>query len=161
MSSPSVYGSRQKLPASIKNPEKFKNILKLSRNDPVPINKISLLETILNTISINVSGDYFYTSGKLCDRVANLILSHGHYKVSKWEERKKPKGWSKEVRLPIIYFSDSKDGKIYFMMELENGSDVIRNYTSVRQIRILVNIVSCRFKLTKPLMMHISNLTVG
>ena len=78
-----VYGTRSRLPPSIKTPELLKQNLGLQRDNPVPINGIFNVEELAGTITINVSGDYTYKSKRKCKRVINLILTNGHYSIAK------------------------------------------------------------------------------
>ena len=72
---------------SFKTPEKFKEFLKIGRKEGVHIDKMSEIETKIN-ISINVSGDYIYTSKLKTNKQINLKLINDHYTVDHQFSRK-------------------------------------------------------------------------
>ena len=70
-----------------KTPDAFKVFLNVGRKDGVHIDKIFDIETKLN-ISINVSGDYIYTSSLKTNKQINLKLINNHYTVDHQFSRK-------------------------------------------------------------------------
>jgi hypothetical protein len=65
---------------------KFKKRLGLERHDSVHIDNIPAIEEKFK-ISINVTGDYSYTSPTDCIRKVNLILKNGHYSIDESSKR--------------------------------------------------------------------------
>jgi len=109
-----VYGTRSRLPSSIKTPELLKQNLSLQRDNPVPINGIFNVEELAGTITINVSGDYTYKSKRKCKRVINLILTNGHYSIAKNPNRKKLTAWYSVPKIPLIYEKDGVKNTVTF-----------------------------------------------
>ena len=109
-----VYGTRSRLPSSIKTPELLKQNLGLQRDNPVPINGIFNVEELAGTITINVSGDYTYKSKRKCKRVINLILTNGHYSIAKNPNRKKLTAWYSVPKIPLIYEKDGVKNTVTF-----------------------------------------------
>ena len=70
-----------------KTPAKFKEFLKIEQNDGVHIDRIKDVEAKLN-ISINVSGDYIYTSVLKTNKQINLKLINNHYTIDHSISRK-------------------------------------------------------------------------
>jgi hypothetical protein len=70
-----------RLPKCFKTPESLKEYLEINRDDKIDITHIPKIEKLYR-ISINVSGDYYYTSPKLFPRILlNLLLIDGHYTI--------------------------------------------------------------------------------
>ncbi len=109
-----VYGTRSRLPPSIKTPELLKKNLNLQRDDPIPINGIIIVEELAGTITINVSGDYTYKSKRKCKRVINLILTNGHYSIAKNPDRKRLTAWYSVPKVPLIYEKDGVKNIVTF-----------------------------------------------
>jgi hypothetical protein len=70
-----------------KTPIKFKEFLKIERNEGVNIDRIKDVEAKLN-ISINVSGDHIYTSVLKTNKQINLKLINNHYTIDHSLSRK-------------------------------------------------------------------------
>ena len=86
------------------NPAKFKKKLCLERYDKVSIEKITDIE-IAFKININVSGDYYYTSGNLFTKTCNLSLIDGHYSIIN-NEYKVNKTFCYKAQKLIVYYED-------------------------------------------------------
>lgn len=99
-----AYGTRSRLPESIKTPELLKEGLGLCRSDPIPIKFIPAIELLAGTIAINVTGDHKYQSKQKSKRQITLILANGHYSISRNPDRKRLKIWaSHNEKKPLIY----------------------------------------------------------
>ena len=70
-----------------KTPAKFKEFLKIERNDGVHIDRIKDVEAKLN-ISINVSGEHIYASVLKTNKQINLKLINNHYTIDHSISRK-------------------------------------------------------------------------
>jgi hypothetical protein len=109
-----AYGSPRRIPAICKTPEMLKKSLDLDRSALVPVTLIPNLEKILNTIAINISGDYSYISPlRNKGRVANIILNQGHYLLAKPKGRKHM-GWPSKPKIPLAYRPDGVKGIVHF-----------------------------------------------
>jgi hypothetical protein len=89
-----AYGTKWKMPSTIKTPELLKQRLRLQRADPVPVELIREVE-IASSICINITGEHVYQSNGKYRRIIHLVLANGHYSLAKNPERKKAKWLSK------------------------------------------------------------------
>jgi hypothetical protein len=64
-----------------KYPASMKKYLNVERDDKIHIDLVREVEHKLGTYKINVTGDHTYTSTKDCQRVIDLELTDGHYKI--------------------------------------------------------------------------------
>jgi hypothetical protein len=89
-------------------PESFKFFLGLERRDPVPIELMPQVETMIpDSMRINVRGDYIYTSTRVCTMELNLLMENGHCTLE--NKRLKVSGVSyKEKPLLLYSYNQSK-----------------------------------------------------
>jgi len=91
-----VQGDRNRLPEQIRSAKKLKEFLGLDREDKIDIEYIGSIEKLFKgTLSLNVFGDYTYTSGIEANRNANIRLYEGHYQLKCNEGRSKTLGFYK------------------------------------------------------------------
>jgi hypothetical protein len=108
------------------------NILKLGRNDKVPLSYIDIIEKKLKTFKINVRGDYIRTSTISSNLVINLNLLNEHYLVDINEikllqvyryEEKKPIMWDKKT-------FEAYDGITKWNMTKNERNQIIYNFNN-------------------------------
>lgn len=126
-----IYGSTRKLPKIIKNGAALKDALGLQRKDCVPLSLIPRLEKILENITINVTGDASIESSKKCDRIANLILTNGHFSVAK-SQRPELKGWCFESKKPLVYKTDGINGVVHFYDGISHWTGTYQELYDIR-----------------------------
>jgi hypothetical protein len=84
-------------------PESFKFFLGLERRDPVPIELMPQVESMIpESMRINVRGDYIYTSTRNCTMELNLLMENGHCTLE--NKRLKVGGVSYE-ETPLLLYS--------------------------------------------------------
>ena len=71
-----------------KNPQDLKKFLKIGRIEKVDIAHIPLIETKLKGVAINITGDHTYTSTVKSNKVINIKLIDGHYKLDNSDNKK-------------------------------------------------------------------------
>ena len=108
-------------------PEKFKKFLNVPRYAGVSVTKIEEIEKKLNNTSINVTGDFTYTSKIKATKIINLKLINQHYSNVFDKKNNKVKNVSYERRKPIIY--DTKtymcyDGEKEYKLSLEYKKEI-------------------------------------
>ena len=108
-------GDTTKLPKEINKPWKLKKFLNLNRNDKINISLIKDIEELLNKTSINIHGDFTYTSTKEAVLNINLSLKNAHYTLLNNEGRTRTKGTHfKAVKKEKVYvYQYGKEINIY------------------------------------------------
>lgn len=86
-----------------KNPQDLKKFLQIGRIEKVDIAHIPLIETKLKGVAINITGDHTYTSTVKSNKVINIKLIDGHYKLDNSDNKKVYNVSYKEK--PIIMFN--------------------------------------------------------
>ena len=103
-------------------------------NDKVPISCISQIEKKLKTFSINVRGDYIYTSSIQSHKVINLQLVNEHYTIDNSLSRPSLSvRVSYKEKIPVLFdrFSNELyDGITKRVITKEERNDIIYNYKS-------------------------------
>ncbi len=106
-------------------PDELKEYLNIDRDEPVDVSEMAKVEKYLNDklkiklgneYSIKVSGDYSYNSKLKTNKVIDVILSDGHYKINH-ETTKEMTCFSHDERKLMVY---DKEENIMF-----DGNDII------------------------------------
>ena len=86
-----------------KSPSDLKKFVGIGRTDSVDIAHIPLIETKLKGVAINITGDHTYTSTVKSNKVINIKLIDGHYKLDNSDNKKVHNVSYREK--PIIMFN--------------------------------------------------------
>ena len=109
------------------SPTAFKKFLKVPRCAKIGIDRIEEIENKLNNISINITGDFIYTSKLNATKIINLKLCNMHYTNDYNKENKKVKNISYRNRNPVIYDNRTLmcyDGKTEFKLTPERRTQI-------------------------------------
>src|SRR6185436_6643825 len=98
-----AYGTFSKMPKVIEKPEMLKKVLRLQRNDPIPVSFIEKVEKLVKTIAINIIGDVTILSKSKAYRKITLVLANGHYTLAKNPNRIETKSGTTKIKKPLIY----------------------------------------------------------
>jgi hypothetical protein len=100
-------------------PDELKQYLKIDRDEPIDISDINKVESYLNKklmtksgneYAIKISGDYSYNSKLQTNKIIDVILSDGHYKINE-KVINKMSSFSHNERQLIVY--DKQENVMY------------------------------------------------
>jgi hypothetical protein len=101
------------------NPEELKEYLEIDRDELIDVSDMKRVEEYVNEklmtkegneYAIKISGDYYYDSKLKTNKIIDVILSNGHYKVNH-KVISKMSCYSHEERQLIVY--DKQDNEMY------------------------------------------------
>jgi len=103
-----------------KYPSTFKKAIGVERNDKIHIDLIPLIEQKLEQYKINITGDHVHTSTKECQRVINIKLVDGHYKLdtSKPVVYLAPKAF---VDKKVLFYQRKSKTDLHSVYDKDNG----------------------------------------
>ncbi len=107
-----------------KFPSSMKKFLDVERNDKIDIGLIPKIEERIEQYKINVTGDHTYTSVKKCQRVINIKLINGHYKLAV-NKNSLAHGCAYTEKKPLFYGKTDANGLV--SVYDENGERIISN----------------------------------
>ena len=114
-----------------KSPAEFKKLLKLKRNDKVPLISIDAIEKKLKHYQINIRGDFIRSSTIPSNKEINIILKDEHYSVEKPDRKLFQAIPRFEEKTPIMIGNfEAFDGNKKWSMSKDEERSIYYNYKS-------------------------------